>query len=104
VEEKFLWQFYWDCGRQGSVEGLFVASEYTISRAIGKQVNFGEILGKHSEIYGTLDREDLTKIDVDSDAIEQLIPYLGLEWSGYCPLSYIRCEECGESQDFCECK
>lgn len=34
--EKYLWKFYWDCGRQGDLEGLFVAKENEIINAIDK--------------------------------------------------------------------
>lgn len=86
---KYLWSFEWDCGRQGSVEGLFVATEETIKENMGKQVYFGEILGKHSEVYGTLEEGDVTKVDLDSETVEKVQKVLGSTWSGYNPLSYI---------------
>jgi hypothetical protein len=95
---KYLWKFYWDCGRQGSVEGMFVATEKEINEAIGKYIYFGEILGKHSEISGTLEENDFEKVDLDSDTVEKVEKVLGAEWSGYNPLGYIRinCDRCGE--------
>jgi hypothetical protein len=77
---------------------LFVASDKEIEEAIGKQAYFGEILGKHSEVYGNLEKNDFKKIEVDSDAIEKLIPHLGMSWSGYNPLDYIEytCDKCEE--------
>ncbi len=57
-----LYSFEWDCGRMGFVEGLFVATEEEIKDAIDKEVYFGEILGKHSEVYGTLEQGDLKAI------------------------------------------
>lgn len=89
----FLWKFYWDCGRMGSVEGLFIASQDEIDKSIGKQVYFGEILGKHSEIYGTLDLEDLEKVDLEESAVLKLKELLGDTLSGYNPLEYISDEE-----------
>lgn len=95
---RYLWKFHWDCGRSGDVRGLFVASEKEIEEAVGKRVWFGEILGKHSEVYGTLERNDVKKIEVDSDSIENLIPHLGKSWSGYNPLGYVNytCGKCEE--------
>lgn len=90
---KYLWKFRWDCGRQGNVDGLFIATEDEIKNSFGKEVYFGEILGKHSEIYGTLDACDLEKVNVEPEVIEKLIPYLGYNWSGYNPLNYIEREE-----------
>ena len=51
---KVLVHFEWDCGRQGMVDGLFVTTQEKIDAAIGTEVYFGEILGKHSEIFGKL--------------------------------------------------
>lgn len=93
---KFLWKFCWDCGRMGSVEGLFTATDEEVSFAIGKNVNFGEILGKHSEVYGILKKSNFEKLDVDSESVMKVVKYLGEDWSGYNPFNYIRykCDEC----------
>lgn len=84
-----LYRFYWDCGRQGSVEGLFVANSKEIESRIGHQVYFGEILGKHSEVYGTLDESDLEVVTDDQEKIEWLVSLLGTSISGYNPLEYM---------------
>ncbi len=97
--DKYLWKFGWDCGRIGEVEGLFVTTQEEIEQNIGKRVYFGEILGKHSDIQGTLDMEDLEKMDLDSETVERVTKLLGETWSGYNPLDYIDyiCEDCGYS-------
>lgn len=87
--ERYLWQFYWDYGRSGSVEGLFVATEDEVKRAIGKNVYLGEILGKHSEVYGTLEEGEITKVDLDSETVERVAKILGETWSGRNPLGYV---------------
>lgn len=88
---KCLWKFHWDCGRQGSVNGLFKATKEEVENAIGNEVRFGEILGKHSEVEGILGREDLELLS--DDPIEVMN---SLE-TGYDPLEYVcyRCKECG---------
>lgn len=92
----FLWKFYWDCGRMGSVEGLFVATDEEVNIAIGEEVYFGEILGKHSEVSGVLEESNLEKLDIDSESVMKVAEYLGTNWSGYNPLNYIHysCDEC----------
>ncbi|MCY9737488.1 hypothetical protein M5X17_27685 [Paenibacillus alvei] len=85
----FLWEFYWDCGRLGSLNCLFVATEEEVNNIIGKEANFGEVLGKHSEIFGTIKDGDIRKIDVDLDAIEKISKILGFTWSGLNPLYYL---------------
>lgn len=86
-----LWNFHWDCGRQGCVDGLFVATDEEIDAAIGKSVYFGEILGKHSEVFGTLDRDDLQRLTEDSDFIAKFKQFKCE--SGYNPLEYLQGEE-----------
>lgn len=98
-EKKYLWSFYWDCGRSGSLDGLFVATEREINEVLGNEVYFGEVLGKHSEVYGTLDEGDVHKLDISPEAVEEVSNYLGDTWSGFNPLEYVRytCEICEES-------
>lgn len=96
---KYLYKFYWDCGRSGDLQGLFVATEEEVNRAIGSEVYFGEVLGKHSEVYGTLDEGDIVKLDISPEAVEEVSKHLGSRWSGFNPLEYVKtyCEECEES-------
>jgi hypothetical protein len=65
-----LYKFYWDCGRQGNLEGVFLATPEDIEYAIGKRIYFGEALGKHSEIFGTLERADITFVSDDPKVIK----------------------------------
>ena len=88
---KSLWKFYWDVRRGGNVSGIFVATDEEVAKAIGEEVYFGEILGKHSDIYGTLEETDLTKITSDQDFIAKFEEFKCS--SGYNPLEYLREEE-----------
>lgn len=85
---KKLFSFYWDCGRMGSLEGLFVSTQEEVDKVIGKEVYFGEVLGKHSEVYGTLSAEDLKVIEIDQSAIDQIVAVTGENISGYNPIAY----------------
>lgn len=85
------YKFFWDCGRNGNLHGVFIASEEEIKNAIGKEVYFGEVLGKHSEIHGTLDEGDLKILTSDPSEIS-LIKRLGLT-SGFNPLNYMEEDE-----------
>lgn len=86
---KKLYKFYWDCERQGEVEGIFIADETELENAIGKSVYFGEILGKHSEVYGVLEKEDIEEMKVSKNTLEELEKILGNSISGYNPLNYV---------------
>lgn len=82
-ENRYLWSFYWDCGRMGSVEGVFKATKETVENAIGKTVYFGEILGKCSEIEGELEKGDIELVSTDPVYVSSATV------SGYNPLDYI---------------
>lgn len=88
---KGIYSFQWDCGRYGNVYGLFLADSEDVSNAIGKRIYFGEILGKHSEVQGSL---EATEVTLKSDAPEcvEIFERLNLT-TGYNPLSYLYEEE-----------
>jgi hypothetical protein len=87
--EKFLWKMKFEYGRQGTVEGLFVAADEEVTSLIGRTVSFGEILGKHSDVEVGLEDCDFTKIDVDAETVAKVSKQLGETWSGYNPLEYL---------------
>jgi hypothetical protein len=94
MENKLcLWRFHWDCGRMGSLESVFKATQAEIDEAIGKECYFGEVLGKHSEIYGTFEKDDIELI-TDDPAVVGKVPSIG-----YDPLEYIqyKCPSCDSS-------
>lgn len=68
-----LYKFYWDVYRQGEIESLFIADDEQVEAVLGMNVYFGEVLGKHSEVYGTLDAEDLTVITQEPGVIADLL-------------------------------
>jgi len=79
-----LYKYRWDFYRMGVVEGIFVAEDTDVDAAIGTHVYFGEILGKHSEVQGTLEADHLRVLTDDQDFIAKFVE-LGCE-SGYNPL------------------
>jgi hypothetical protein len=95
---KNLYSFYADCGRQGNLDGLFIATQEEVDNAIGKYMYFGEVLGKHSEVEGTLEANEITLVSEDREKVEWLLGILGNCVSGFNPLEYIR--EDDEDEDF----
>lgn len=81
-----LYKMIADCG-YGEVYGLFVANidtmQYLITHDVG--VYFGEVCGKHSEISGHLDTDDITLVTTDENVIK-VIQDNDLEM-GYNPLT-----------------
>ena len=92
--DKVLVSFEWDCGRMGFVNGLFVTTTKELEAAYGKLVYFGDILGKHSDIEGTLETKDITVKTGDPVFINKLVEIIGSHnISGYNPLNYMNEEE-----------
>jgi len=97
--ERYLWKFDCDCGRQGSLDGLFVATEEEIKNTIGQYAYFGEVLGKHSEVCGNIEKDEIIKLDLDCETVEKVSKLLGNTWSGFNPMHYIeyKCSICEDS-------
>lgn len=91
---KVLAKFYFDCGRNGDLSGLFIEEKENIDAAVGKTVCFGEVLGKHSDVAGVLEDGDITIISEDQDFIAACETIIGgTDLCGYNPLDYLREEE-----------
>ena len=104
MAKEALYKFYWDCGRNGCVEGVFIADKKDVEEATGRRVYFGEILGKHSEVQGTIDEGDIKMITDDKKVIEIIREHLG-GGIGYDPFEYICCEHGVPDYDECpECE
>ena len=97
---KSIYKFYWDCGRNGHLSGIFVASDKEIKEIIGEHIRFGEVLGKHSEISGTLKKDDIEKLvdgELEKDFVEKF-ESLELD-SGFNPLDYYERMEHEEDEE-----
>ena len=95
---KVIARFYWDCGRMGDVDCIFTCDKEVLEKSYGKDVYFGEILGKHSDVYGELNEEDITILSDDQEFIKKFEEILGAGTiSGYNPLEYI---SEGEEEDY----
>ena len=91
---KILVEFGLDCGRAGSVEGLFVTTVRDLILSIGKEAYFGEILGKHSEVSTTLTWDHYRIISASAGDIDNVLAVVGCETiSGWNPLQYLREKE-----------
>lgn len=101
--DKILVRFEIDYGRHGSIDGLFVTTREWMEALTGVTVYFGEILGKHSEVW--VDdfnwTECCTVLTEEQDKIDFLIDLLGWNISGYDPSDYF---DIWESDEFKEGK
>ena len=88
---KVLAKFYWDCGRRGYVDGIFIVDKEAIEAAYGRHVYLGEVLGKYSEVYGYLVEDDITIVSEDPVVVEVLLNlFEDGTISGFNPLEYIQ--------------
>ena len=71
----------------GNLSSVFVATDTQVAEAIGKEIYFGEVLGKHSDIHGPLAASDVTLASDDPAAVA-IVESLKL-CSGRNPLDYI---------------
>lgn len=83
-----LYKFQYDFN-YGVVEGLFLAEESEIQKITGTEICFGEVLGKHSDIFVDIEEDDFEKIKISKKAILELKNIFGNTISGYNPFDYI---------------
>lgn len=85
---KAIYNFYVDCGRMGHLEGSFISTTEQVDKVVGKDVYFGECLGKHSEIEIRLNRDEhLALVTDDQEFIKRFEEIMGEDWStGFNPI------------------
>jgi hypothetical protein len=102
MEAVYILEFC--CRRNGTLYVLFIAKRETVQEALGQEVYFGEVLGKHSEISGLLDDGDIRELTTDPQQValfKQLFRVQeegekdpqGIDLLGYNPLRYLTAEE-----------
>lgn len=86
--KKGIYKLDFSCGRQGDLEGIFIATDVEVEELIKSKVGvyFGEVLGKHSEIYGNVKASEVSLLSDDSATVQLFIDN-GLS-SGYNPFEY----------------
>lgn len=95
---KGIYKFYCDCGSMGSLSGVFVADSEDIQNLIGSSVDFGEVLGRHSDISGEIEKDEIIFVTDDANIVE-LFEKFDLE-TGYNPFDYlVEYEDDEENED-----
>ena len=90
---KAIYKMRFDCGRMGDLSGIFTATKSDMETLIAskKEVYFGEVLGKHSEVYGPISEKEIKLVSDDPAAVEM---FESLKMAtGYNPFDYIESEE-----------
>ncbi|MEO6176969.1 MAG: hypothetical protein ABIP27_17580 [Flavobacterium circumlabens] len=75
--KKGIYKLSVDCGRSGDLEGVFIATDVQVKALIDSKIEvyFGEILGKHSEVYGAIEKKEVKLLTQDINAIEVVEKY-----------------------------
>lgn len=86
--QKAVYKLNLNCGRMGDLQGVFIAKKSFVEHLIKSeiQVYFGEVLGKHSEIYGKVEESEIELV-TDEQLVIDVIEKHGLE-NGYNPFHY----------------
>ena len=82
-----LWKFEWP-SNYSFIGGLFKATDEEVESLIGKRVSLGEADGKHSCVYGTVERGEIRLVS-DNPVVVDAVPNFG-----YDPMEYVDDEEC----------
>jgi hypothetical protein len=87
--KKAIYKMCFDCGRSGDLDGVFVTTEQKVKKLIESEieVQFGEALGKHSEVYGSVTESEISFVTDDEDFVIKFEHY-GLD-VGYNPFEYM---------------
>ncbi len=85
-----IYSFGVDFGRNGEIDGMFIAESDNVENIIGKNVDFGEALGKHSDVQVVMEESYFTILSDELDFIEKFEKIIGTgSISGYNPLDYL---------------
>lgn len=83
-----IFKFRWYFGRMGRLDGLFISNKEQVKDLIGKELDFGEVLGKHSEVCGNIEADEIEFISDDPVFVESFKKAFG-DHFGYNPLDAI---------------
>jgi len=72
-----LYKLDFDCGRAGSLQGLFIADKEDVKILVEKEleVYFGEVLGKHSEVYGPVSSGEVEFVSDNPEVLKVIRDY-----------------------------
>lgn len=104
--ELKLWGYSKDYHYVGKIEGLFIATEQEIDDfLVDRTIDFGEVLGVHSDVSLYFKKEDFNCIDISNSAVLELLNAVNSRnLSGYYPFRYIdqevECLRCGHKGDY----
>lgn len=79
---------WYSWGRGGTLEGIFVTTKEELASIYGKDIHFGEIDGKHSDVTMNFEEKDFEILDTDQSFIQRCVEIFGANIAGYNPVDY----------------
>jgi len=69
--KKAIYKFNADCGGMGELEGVLISTKERVDKLIESKIEvyFGEVLGKHSEIYGAIEKDEIIFVSDNEEAV-----------------------------------
>lgn len=85
---KAVFKMKIDVGRMGILEGVFIAEKSHVNRLVNDKIEvyFGEVLGKHSEICGAIEPDEISFVS-DAENVIRIMEEHQL-CSGFDPFDY----------------
>ena len=74
-----IYEYCESFGRLGSLNSIFIADKKLVEECIGKVANFGEVLGKHSEVSSIINENNLKITCDDYEKIKIVLEALNLQ-------------------------
>ena len=94
-----LYQYNEGFGRMGDLDSVFIATDEEMKSIKNKNLYFGEVLGKHSEIIGTVDDNTIKLLSDNGTVVSVLLDVFPEgHISGICLFDY-EVEEEDEDED-----
>lgn len=80
--------------RGGSINGLFISTEEEMTALMGSYIDFGEVLGKHSDVSMEMKPEYFQQLEVSEETLEDIQRAVGgaATITGYNPFDYLEVE------------
>lgn len=96
---KVLVKIKIDCGRCGNLKGTIICEEKELDAIDGKDIHFGEVMGKHSDVIACFSKSNCEIISKDQEKIDWLYGLVGATVGGLNPLHYDVVEEEWDDED-----
>jgi hypothetical protein len=84
-----LYLYQEDFGRDGWLDGLFVADDNEVASAMGRGAYFGDVLGKHSDIVARVDDVTIERINASPEFVAEF-ERIFEDGIGYNPVNVVR--------------